>query len=459
VAVKLNTKQFVNKFGSEKGKARYKKTGKADGEIIGYCMKTAKQKYEQVTVVKEGRANFYILGAKLPKEVKREENRGNKEQLETEFELKSLMLSYLVKSKEGDFTLGKWIQTLGIANEKLLNAQYNGNIFKHLENLTKEFQKLPKYLQYNHCQDDIEMLASFTSEETKRMKSNLKSVFKKLVDDRFMEHKTAWYGQTVNGSRRKVNMDEVARINNLRDRLLDEHGITRSRLFNKGKAEVKAFEEEFHKQLKETLGLVYIYESHKCKLKAANLHQLENLDVKYDADEHSQLILTEEYKKKFYNRSIVLAENRQRNTNSGTGRIKSLKIMKQYVPLHKVLLEYFNMKPMFKVESFEFEGVTFRLLDFSVRPLEHFEAIREGKYSAFNDISYEVNKLLKGQRMMANIEKEQIKRNLEEQERLKAEKVIAEWNERKAKTEEFRKQLKAEKVAEAERILAIINAS
>ena len=83
-------------------------------------------------LLKKGVSNFYILGAKRSKKVKREDNRGNTKQLETELKLKSLVVSYLVKNKEGNFAFGKWIQTLGIANEKLMNARYNGNLITAL---------------------------------------------------------------------------------------------------------------------------------------------------------------------------------------------------------------------------------------------------------------------------------------------------------------------------------------
>jgi hypothetical protein len=455
--VRLNTEQFVMKFATKAGKERYKRTRKADADIIEPAKKSAVQKYESLEVEKEGRVNFYILGAKRSKIVKRPDKRGNTEQLETEFELKSIIVSYLVKNKVGNFSLSKWIQTLDIANEKLLYAKYNGNLIKHFEIVMEKLKKLPKPLQYNHNEDDIELLEYFTSEEPKRIKSNLKSVFKKLVDDGIIEHKTAWYGQTVKDSQRRVTKDELKAINKLKSRILEEHGITGKDLYNRRKPEIKAFYEAYEKQLKDTFGLIYIYESHKCKL-IASIEKLENLEIKYDADDISQLILTDKHKEKFYNRSIRLAENREKNINSGTDRIKCLKIMKQYVPIYKVLLEHFDMKPMPKVKSFEFEGVTFKLNGYKVNPLEQFQAIREGNFTKLNnDISKKVTQLCKEQKRMYKIQQEQIKREREEQQRLETEKLNTEWNKRLAEVEAFRKELELEKQAEAEKIMAIIN--
>ena len=103
------------------------------------------------------------------------------------------------------------------------------------------------------------------------------------------------------------------------------------------------------------------------------------------------------------------------------------------------------MKPIFKEKSFEFEGVTFRLPDSPLNILEPFEAIREGNFSMFNTSSKRVNELLKEQKMMAKIQQEQIKLEREKQERLEAEQLKAEWNERQAKVEAFRKKLEVKK--------------
>ncbi|MGJ7910459.1 hypothetical protein [Neobacillus sp. LXY-1] len=92
-----------------------------------------------------------------------------------------------------------------------------------------------------------------------------------------------------------------------------------------------------------------------------------------------------------------------------------------------------------------------------VNPVEHFESIRMGDFSAFSDNSKKVKKMLKKQELMTKIEQEQIRQESEKQRRFEVEKLKAEWNKRQAETEAFRKKQEAETAVEAERIIAIIN--
>lgn len=364
----FKTAELVKKFGTDTQKASYKKNGKLMPKIRNAIIKTVEQYYESVRPIKQGREISYVCSGKRTKKAERKDKRSNngQGQLVGEFELKSLVINYLIQNNNSvkPMSAVRWLMELGIVDKKLTGELY-GARGVHIEKLQEQFSKV--IMDYNKADSDIEMLDEFIQNILKSMKASLVSAFKKLDKAAVIIHRKEVWGNTTKNVHRKLKQKEVNEIDSLKRNLLAKHGIKSNDLFKTNMKEVKAFKQEFEGELQKQLGLNFYYDAHFCVIQNSDLevndflHSIREKGVLELAiglrDEHIYS-MTQVYKDKFSERSLELARGREKNiTNtSDSDRVKSLKIMKHYVLMWELLLNYFRCTSSEKSNPFAIEA-------------------------------------------------------------------------------------------------------
>lgn len=346
--------QLVKKYGSEAQKRSFKKNGNLSGKEFQLLTKSAETEWESVVLL-SGRGSKRVIecSGKHPKKLKKVDNRINngKGQLVGEFELKSLVVNYLIQHNNvKPMSVTKWISELGILDISLIGALY-GDRSIHLEMLHEQFSKINS--DYNKDKSDIDMLEEFLNVFPKHIKSNIVSVFKKLSKTQVIDYKTEVWGCTSKNTHRKLSKLEFSTIKEIRQTLLSIFGLEARDLFKSNMKEVKAFNKLFGEKLEEELNLRYYYVAHYCKIKNRNsgmfdhlerMQEQGQLEFKYRLTDEEAFITTQVYKDLQSKHSLQLAQEREKNTTnaSDTSRIKHLKVMKQYASIWRWFLFYFK---------------------------------------------------------------------------------------------------------------------
>ncbi|PAF37836.1 hypothetical protein CHH58_06490 [Terribacillus saccharophilus] len=347
--------QLVKKYGSEAQKRSFKKNGNLSGKEFQLLTKSAETEWESVLVL-AGRGSKRVIecSGKRPTKLKRVDNRVNngKGQLVGEFELKSLVVNYLIQhnSNVKPMSATKWIRELDIVDISLTGALYRDRSI-HLDMLHEHFGKINR--DYNKDKSDIDMLEEFLHVFLKHVKSNIVSVFKKLSKNQVIDYKTETWGCTTKNTHRKLSRLEISSIEEIRRTLLSFFGLEAKDLFKSNMKEVKAFNKRFGEELDQELNLRYYYVAHYCKIKNQNSGMFEHLErlqeqgqlgFTYSLTDEEAFNTTQVYKDLQNKHSLLLAKKREKNTtnSSDTNRIKHLKVMKQYAPIWKWFLFYFK---------------------------------------------------------------------------------------------------------------------
>ncbi|MFS0596663.1 hypothetical protein AB1L16_07950 [Peribacillus frigoritolerans] len=347
--------ELVKKFGSKAQKASLKRNkGNITGKEFTLLIKSVMTEWESYTVDGRGSNRLITCSGKHSKRIERVDKRvhNGKGQLAGEFELNSLVLNYLIeKNNQLDpMATTKWITELEIVDVKILRALYGDRGF-HLEALQEQFGNVIK--EYQKTENDIEMLEDFLNTQIKHIKSSLVSIFHKLAEAKVIIHQIEKWGCTSQNKHRKLKKAEIKWIADIRRKLLNAYGLKSRDLFKKNIKEVKAFKTDFDKELDEQLGLKYYYDAHFCVLQDSDLGVLDylnklkqkgELDFAYGLTEVTAFTMLQCYKDMQSKRSLELARKREKNTcnTSDSDRVKSIKIMKQYVRMWELLLEYFK---------------------------------------------------------------------------------------------------------------------
>ncbi|MGG1630320.1 hypothetical protein [Rossellomorea sp. NRS-1567] len=353
--------ELVKKYGSKAQKESLKKKGNLSGKEFILLCKTVYTEWESFTVEGRGSKRIITCYGKRQKKLERVDNRSKngQGQLVGEFELNSLVVNYLIQkdNKVKPMSLNMWLTELEIVDRKLIGALYGSRI-GHLEDVQKEFGKVHK--EYNKADNDIEMLDEFIQVSLKSLKSNLVSVFNKLVKAKVIIHQKEVWGCTLHNNHRELKQKEIKEIASLRRTLLNAYALTGRDLFMTRMKEVKAFRDEFAKRLQQELGLKYYYDAHFCVIQDSDLgvneylerlKQNGELDFTFGLTEASAYSMVRVYKDKHSERSLKLSKEREKNTTnrSDSDRVKSLKTLKQYAPMWEVLLQYFRCTDNIKI--------------------------------------------------------------------------------------------------------------
>ncbi|WP_198507835.1 hypothetical protein [Bacillus sp. FJAT-45037] len=355
--------ELVKKYGSKAQRQSVKKKGNLTGKEFTLLIKSVETEWESYTVEGRGSKRVITCIGKRSKKAERIDKRSNngQGQLIGEFELNSLVVDYLIQrnNRTRPISLTKWLIELCIVDEKLTSALYGARVI-HVEKLQEQFSKVIN--GYSKANSDIEMLDEFLQVSFKSMKSSLESVFKKLAKAKIIIHQKERWGCTTKNSHRKLNRNEIKEIASIRRILLTAHGLKGNDLFKTKKKEVKAFKEEFEKQLGERFNLKFEYDAHFCVLQDSDLgvqsyldrlREKGDLDFTYGLTEEFAFTITNVFKNKHSERSLELAKGREKNTTnkSDSDRIKFLKIKKQYAPMWELLLMYFRCTNNIKLNS------------------------------------------------------------------------------------------------------------
>lgn len=389
--------QLVKKYGTKAQKATMKKKGNLTGKEFLLLIKSVEQEWETYKVEGRGSNRIILCSGRRSKKAERVDKRSNngQGQLIGEFELKSMVVSYLINNdnKVDPMSANKWSTELAILDGKLTRALY-GAKGVYLEEIQEQFSGAIK--DYKKADSDMDMLEEFLQVTLKNIKSSIVSVFIKLARDKIIIHKTERWGCTTKNIYRKLTLNEIKQIASARNDLLTTHGIKSSDLFKSNKKEVKAFKSEFEKLLADELNLKFYYEAHCCKLKDIDLVKRDYLDEEGELNfacnltEEYAYIMTDVYKEKQSKHALELAKGREKNifNKSDSDRIQDIKFMEQYVPMWDILLKYFRCTRSMKSNlpsvdesastTIEINGIEIEVSNIQKRknPLSTFQAIR-----------------------------------------------------------------------------------
>jgi len=392
--------KLVKKYGSKAQKQSLKEKGNLSGKEFAILLKSVETEWESYKVDGRGSKRIITCSGKRLKKIERVDKRvhNGKGQLVGEFELNSLVVNFLIRNdnKVSPMSANKWITELGIVDGKILGVLYGSRV-SHLEHLQDQFSSVIK--DYNKADSDFEMLDEFLQISLKHNKSSLVSVFKKLAESKVIIHQTEVWGCTTTKRYRKLTRQEIQSIADIRQDLLNLHGLKDRDLFKTNMKAVKDFQKNFDEQLDEHLGLKFSYKAHLCVLQESGLgvsdyldrlQEKDDLNFTHNLTEDYAIFLTDLFKDKQSNHSLELAKGRQRNTynKSDTDRIQYLKIMQQYAPMWELLMKYFRCTDSCKLNlsgveesastNIEIDGleVGISIEQKKTNPLAEFQAIR-----------------------------------------------------------------------------------
>ncbi|WP_214772199.1 hypothetical protein [Exiguobacterium sp. s39] len=349
-------KELVKKYGSDAQKQALKKNGNLSGKETEIIMKSVMEYWESCTSAGRGSKRVFTCVGKRSKKADRIDRRSNNGsgQLVGESELKSIVLSFLVQQHNTikPMSANKWLSSIGIIDETLLKMVY-GTKESDLHKIKEYFKK--NIYNYENDKLENEMVDDFIQVFLGNLKSNLVSVFRKLNKEGVIVYQKQRWGHTVNDIHRRLKKDEVIKIDTIRQELLYLYNISAQDVFvKKDKKEVKAYNQDLVKELKDQLGLKYYYDAHYCSINNKGMNLIEFLDQKQEKEDSPFFhrltgiyfdIELEKYKELYSERSLSLAKKREESTvknYSKFSRVNFLKLNKQYALMWECLLKYFG---------------------------------------------------------------------------------------------------------------------
>lgn len=391
--------KLVKKYGSKAQKQSLKKNkGNLTGKEFQILLKSVDQEWESYAVEGRGSKRIITCSGKRLKKRERVDKRCNngQGQLVGEFQLKSLVLNYLIKNdnKVSPMSLTRWITELELVDDKLIGALY-GERSRYLENIQEQFSLAIK--GYEKADYDNDMLDEFIQITFKSIKSSMLSVFKKLTKSSIIIHQKERWGCTTKNNHRKLKQKEIKEIDRIKNSLLLKHGLKSNDLFKIRAKVVKKFKKEFREELVKQLNLKYDYDAHFCELLDADIGGMNHLDIfieegeldfNYRLTDSQSFIMTRVYKDIQSEYSLELATRRENNISNRTDLdgIVLIKIDKHYASMWEVLLRYFrctsNRNTRLPIvgkptsTTIKIDGVEVRISNKKINSLGHFEAIR-----------------------------------------------------------------------------------
>lgn len=123
---KLTAEQLVARFGNDKQKESYKKSGKLPANVRDALIKIAETEFENVEIVKEGRSNIYLLSGKRAEIIDKVDGRVGKNKSNIAYTdsidfLVVWALRFNEKIEKNPQTMRKWLFDFGLISHDLFN--------------------------------------------------------------------------------------------------------------------------------------------------------------------------------------------------------------------------------------------------------------------------------------------------------------------------------------------------
>lgn len=287
--LRLNAQQLVEKFGTDKQKASFSKSGKIRTNIKQAILKIAESQFESVETIKEGRSNVYVLSGERSEALEVEDGRINNGAYSVAYtgDLELIVLSLLLdKSVETDYdqTMRKWLLDFGLISPKLfdlLGSKYN----KH-----KQLELINKLLEANALSGAeesriVEDYINYSKELQGQLESALKRLAKANIINFYPVYKAKLFGidEPV-----QISAKCHAVINDKKRHLMEKLGLSNFDILHlSNKAEVIHFNKLWTEYLKsgvkddgKEISIDFYFKSHAIHLKATNTRIKKYVDKK-----------------------------------------------------------------------------------------------------------------------------------------------------------------------------------
>lgn len=281
---KLTAEQLVARFGNDKQKDNYRKSGKLESKTRIALIKIAETEFESVSIVKEGRSNIYILSGERAEPIDKVDarvgkNKSNIAYTESIDFLVVWALRFNEKIEKNPQTMRKWLLDFGLVSDDLFNL-YGLRTFEaklaEVERLEESGVKAFDYLKIkritNFENDSVLLLNDYINYSTELMgqlENSLNRLAKKKIINLLPEHKAKIRVSDEEGSIAVTTLTPktVAEINSKRIELKEKYEISEydiNFLFNK--KEVVEFKKEWQEYLskgvmqnKKHINIVYLW--------------------------------------------------------------------------------------------------------------------------------------------------------------------------------------------------------
>lgn len=257
--LKLDTRGLVEKFGTDKQKERFEKSGKLESKVRKAILKQVETEYESIAILKEGRSNVYILGGKRSEAVSKKDGRhlNGKWSIEYTKNMDLIVISTLEDdSIETDYaqTMRKWLLDFGLISKELYDLMVGGGQSTSVKDKAVEDLISSNIL---NDKDEENVLGDYLS-YSKELQGQLESTLNRMAKAGIINFFPVWKAKThlnpsdPNSRDTTVNLHEVtlSRILEKRSEMMQKHDVNSYDLiYLKNKPSVKAFEEEFSNYL------------------------------------------------------------------------------------------------------------------------------------------------------------------------------------------------------------------
>lgn len=362
----LTKKEAVEKYGTEAQKEHFDKYNKIKSKNVEEALiKTLKQYYESVDIVKQGRSNVYKLGVERGYIAEREdgrENNGNTIKLPYSYELNTLTIKYIIENCQDEmqqFSINTWLNAIGLVDRSFTSVAYNKRLKQQvMSNLIETFDD-------NFTGKDIALLDNFVMTERDRLSRNLKGLFNRLEKNKLIRQRITMFACTIENNHIELSKENEEKVTILKRELRKKHEVTPQEIrFKTNLYKVKDYIKEEKQELNK-LGYKYTYTAHGILLNVPEEKINDYLDkIKKEGKLEFEIGLTEKtanltlyyFSQNYGEHATYYAEERQNRVNNyEDNHIKVLKKAERYLPMYELLLIYFRLSSKPK-EHIELKG-------------------------------------------------------------------------------------------------------
>ena len=353
----LSKKEAVNIYGSKKQIKHFNKYNKFKNKNVeNSLIKTLRQHFKYVNVIKQGRSYVYELSGKrdviVPRIDRRQSNTGGNNILPYDKEMNSIIINYILKNATESYVgygLNKWLVELGFVKSDFVNMYYSMSAkIAKLNELSNEY-KIFSYDNY----EDLPIIIDFLNREMSRLRNKLKSIFDDLSKRKLINYRVSRNACSLNDEHIELSRSESEKISNVKRKLYYKYDVEpKDLVFKTNDKNVIACKEEY-KLILEDMGYKYVYDVHNVIVEAQDktmknyLERVRESNKALFVDPPTYSDVVEYYNdfiSKYGEHSEKYAEKRQNKINKKDNRrINYLKENRDYLKMYKLLLSHFNL--------------------------------------------------------------------------------------------------------------------
>lgn len=264
---KLTPEQLVTRFGNDKQKESYKKSGKLPANVRDALIKQAETEFESVEIVKEGRSNIYILSGERAEPIDKVDGRVGKNKSTIAY-TKNLDLLVVLALESASWnekkdignpqTMRKWLLDFGLISPKMFNLFGLRTFDAKLEEIERlkedginSFNLMTNPETENS--DNVKLLNDFIQYSNELM-GQLEATLERLDKNNIINLLPVYKAKIIDGDGKiqvtELSPNVVAELSDKKRKLLEKYDVTEFDInFLHNKKEVIEFKQEWKEYL------------------------------------------------------------------------------------------------------------------------------------------------------------------------------------------------------------------